>query len=141
MKKLLTLLAAALMLPAIAMAADFPEGSPKFGTDYKAALATAKKEGKPVVVVFSAAWCGPCQSMKKNVYPSAEVKPLHDKFVWAYLDVDVEVNAAAAETYKVSGIPHVQFLDKDGKALISQVGGVSAAEFAGILTKVSEKAK
>jgi thioredoxin-related protein len=75
------------------------------------------------------------------VYPSAEVKPLQDKFVWAYLDVDEEANAAAAEKYKVQGIPHVQFLDKDGKALISQVGGVSPAEFAGILNKVSEKAK
>lgn len=139
MKKLITLLAAALMLPAFA--SEFPKGSPKFGTDYKAALETAKKEGKPVVLVFSAAWCPPCQAMKKTVYPSAEVKPLQDKFVWAYLDVDVEANAAAAEKYKVQGIPHVQFLDKDGKALISQVGGVSSAEFAGILTKVSEKAK
>jgi thioredoxin-related protein len=139
MKKLLTLLAAAIMLPA--MASEFPEGSPKFGTDYKAALETAKKEGKPVVLVFSAAWCPPCQTMKKTVYPSAEVKPLQDKFVWAYLDVDEEANAAAAEKYKVQGIPHVQFLDKDGKALISQVGGVSPAEFAGILNKVSEKAK
>ncbi|MES2595726.1 MAG: thioredoxin family protein [Verrucomicrobiota bacterium] len=139
MKKLLTFLAAAIMLPV--MASDFPAGSPKFGTDYKAALETAKKEGKPVVLVFSAAWCPPCQAMKKTVYPSAEVKPLQDKFVWAYLDTDVEANAAAAEKYQVQGIPHVQFLDKDGKALISQVGGVSAAEFAGILNKVAEKAK
>ncbi len=137
MKKLLILLAAALILPA--MAADFPKGSPQFGTNYEEALATAKKEGKPVVLVFSAAWCPPCQAMKKTVYPSAEVKPLQDKFVWAYLDVDEEANAKAAEQYKVQGIPHVQFLDKEGKALISQVGGVSAAEFAGILTKVAEK--
>ncbi len=139
MKKLLTFLAAAIMLPV--MASDFPAGSPKFGTDYKAALETAKKEGKPVVLVFSAAWCGPCQSMKKNVYPSAEVKPLHDKFVWAYLDTDVEANAAAAEKYKVQGIPHVQFLNKDGKDIGNQVGGVPPAEFAGILNKVAEKAK
>jgi thioredoxin-related protein len=138
MKKLLTILAAAIFLPVLA--ADFPAGSPKFGTNYEEALATAKKEGKPVVLVFSAAWCPPCQAMKKSVYPSAEVKPLQDKFVWAYLDVDEEPNAKAAEQYKVQGIPHVQFLDKEGKALISQVGGVSAAEFAGILTKVAEKA-
>jgi thioredoxin-related protein len=138
MKKLLTFLAVAIFLPVLA--ADFPAGSPKFGTNYQEALATAKKEGKPVVLVFSAAWCPPCQAMKKTVYPSAEVKPLQDKFVWAYLDVDEEANAKAAEQYKVQGIPHVQFLDKEGKTLISQVGGVSAAEFAGILTKVADKA-
>ena len=96
--------------------------------------------GKPMIVVFSAAWCPPCQSMKKNVYPSADVKPLHDKFVWAYLDVDDEKNAKIAEQYKVQGIPHIQFLGKDGKDLGNQVGGVAPAEFAGLLTKVSEKA-
>lgn len=137
MKKLIALLAA-LTLPVLA--SEFPEGSPKFGTSYEAALKTAKAEGKPVILVFSAVWCPPCQAMKKSVYPSAEVKPLHDKFVWAYLDVDEESNAKAAEKYGVQGIPHVQFLSKDGKALGNQVGGVSPAEFAGILSKVSEKA-
>ncbi len=139
MKKLLTLLIAALMLPAIA--SEFPAGSPKFSTSYADALATAKKEGKPVILVFSAAWCPPCQSMKKNVYPSAEVKPLHDKFVWAYLDVDDEANAKAAQKYGVEGIPHVQFLNSEGKNVNKLVGGVKPAEFASLLNKVLAKAK
>jgi thioredoxin-related protein len=139
MKKLITLLLAALMLPAFA--SEFPEGSPKFGTSYDAALATAKKEGKPIILVFSAVWCPPCQSMKKNVYPSAEVKPLHDKFVWAYLDTDEEANAKAAEKYGVQGIPHVQFLNSDGKALDKLIGGVPPAEFAATLNTLLAKAK
>ncbi len=139
MKKLITLLVAALMLPAFA--SEFPEGSPKFSTSYAAALETAKKEGKPVILVFSAAWCPPCQSMKKNVYPSAEVKPLQDKFVWAYLDVDEEANAKAAQKYGVEGIPHVQFLNSEGKDVDKLVGGVPPAEFAGLLNKVLAKAK
>lgn len=139
MKKILTLLAAALLMPAFA--GDFPDGSPKFGTSYDAALATAKKEGKPVVLVFSASWCPPCQSMKKNVYPSADVKPLHDKFVWAYLDVDVEANAKAAEKFGVQGIPHVQFLNSEGKDLNKVVGGVPPSEFAEQLNKILAKAK
>ena len=139
MKKLITLLAALIALPM--MAADFPQGSPKFGTDYKAAMEQAKKENKPLVVVFSATWCGPCQSMKKSVYPSKEVTPLHDKFVWAYLDVDVEANGAPAQKYKVEGIPHIQFLGADGKDLGNQVGGTSPDEFAGTLEKVLSKAK
>jgi thioredoxin-related protein len=138
MKKLLTLLLAAFMLPAFA--GEFPEGSPKFGTDFEAAKKAAAESGKPIIVVFSAVWCPPCQSMKKNVYPSADVKPLHDKFVWAYLDVDDEKNAKIAEQYKVRGIPHIQFLGKDAKDLGNQVGGMAPAEFAGLLTKVSEKA-
>ena len=139
MKKLITLLVAALLIPAFA--SDFPAGSPKFGTSYDAALATAKKEGKPVVLVFSASWCPPCQSMKKNVYPSAEVKPMHDKFVWAYLDVDVEANAKAAEKFGVQGIPHIQFLSSEGKDVDKLVGGTAPADFAELLTKTLAKAK
>jgi len=131
-------LAAALSLPATA--ADFPKGSPKFEKSHRSALAEAKKSGKPIVMVFSAAWCGPCQQMKKSVYPSDEVKPLHDKFVWAYLDTDDEDNAKAAAQYKVAGIPHIEFLDKEGKSIGQQVGGVSPAAFAKLLEGIAKKA-
>lgn len=138
MKRLLLLLAA-LALPALA--ADFPKGSPKFLTSYDAAVAAAMAEKKPVVVVFSAVWCPPCQVMKKSVYPSKEVAPLHDKFVWAYLDADLEANAAAAQKHGVSGIPHIEFLGPQGNSLGNQVGSTSPAEFAGTLQKILAKAK
>ena len=138
MKKLiLTLTAALFALPLLA--GDFPEGSPKFEHSLPTVEANAKKSGKPVVVVFSATWCGPCQLMKKEVYPSAEVKALHDKFEWAYLDVDEESNAPAAKEFEVSGIPHVQFLDKNGKPLGSQVGATSPGDFAATLKKMLAK--
>lgn len=140
MKALLTLTAAFLTLALSVVAADFPKGSPKFVTSYRQALSKAEKEGKPVVLVFSAAWCPPCQQMKKNVYPSAEVTPMHDKFVWAYLDVDEGDNSRAAENFSVSGIPHVEFLDASGKSLGKQVGGVTPAAFASLLKDVSDKA-
>ena len=141
MKAFFAALAAMLVLPAMAVAADFPEGSPKFGTDYNKALEQAKKEGKPAVLVFSAAWCPPCQAMKKTVYPSKEVAKQHDKFVWAYLDVDDEANAAAAREHGVRGIPHIQFVDSNGKSLGNQVGGTTPREFASTLGNIAEKAK
>lgn len=138
MKRLLLLLAA-LALPAFA--ADFPKGSPKFLTSYDAAVTASKAENKPVIVVFSAAWCPPCQVMKKSVYPSKEVAPLHDKFVWAYLDTDVEANAKAAQKHGVSGIPHIEFLSPKGESLGNQVGSTSPTEFVGTLKKILAKAK
>lgn len=122
-------------------AGEFPEGSPKFETDYKKALAAATKEGKPVIVVFSASWCPPCQANKKKVYPSEAVKPYHDKFIWAYLDTDVEANGAAAKEFGVSGIPHIQFLGKDGKTLDKLIGGTTPEAFAKKLGEVIEAAK
>ncbi len=132
----LTLLAA--WLP-MAQAADFPKGSPKFVTRYRAALSEAKKTGKPIVFVFSATWCGPCQKMKKDVYPSEAIKPYHDKFVWAYLDADDKDNEKLAKQYGVGGIPHIEIVDKDGQSLGKQVGSTSPETFAGKLKAAAEK--
>jgi thiol:disulfide interchange protein len=125
------------------LAADhaFPDGSPKFETNYKAALASAAKDGKPVIVVFSASWCPPCQANKKKVYPSDAVKAYHDKFVWAYLDTDEEANAQVAKEFKVSGIPHIQFLSKAGKSLGTSIGGTTPDAFAGKLKEILAAAK
>lgn len=142
MKTPTTLLAlAALLITGFAAhAADFPPGSPKFEHTLADALTRAKTEGKPAIVVFSAVWCGPCQMMKKEVYPSAAVKPYHDKFVWAYLDTDEKVNDAAAEKFAVSGIPHIQFLDRDGKPVDKQIGSSAPEEFVAKLEGVLSKA-
>ncbi len=111
--------------------ADFPAGSPAFHTDYEQALAEARAQDKPVVLVFSASWCPPCRANKANVYPSAEVQPLHADFVWAYLDTDVAQNRPYAGRYGVRGIPHIQFVDPSGAPLgAAVVGGTTPADFA-----------
>lgn len=121
---------------------DFPKDSPKFEHSYRSALKKAEKEGKPLVVVFSASWCGPCQAMKKNVYPSEAIKGYHDKFIWAYLDVDDNSNDKAKEEFKVSSIPHIQFLNAKGEPIDKQIGGSAAPEnFAKTLDGVLAKAK
>jgi thioredoxin-related protein len=139
MKALTTLLAFAFVAISCAPAADFPKGSPKFKTVLGTALSEAKKENKPVIAIFSAVWCGPCQAMKHDVYPSEAVKAYHDKFVWAYLDADSSANKASMKKFKVEGIPHIEFLDKDGKSIGQQVGSTSPEAFAKTLESMLKK--
>lgn len=131
---------AAVAVTSLAFAADFPEGSPAFESKLSDALAKAKTEGKPVIAVYSAVWCPPCQAMKKNVYPSKEIKKFHDKFVWAYIDTDVKENGPDAQKAGVTGIPHIQFLNKEGKEVDKMVGGTSPDNFADKLKDVLKKA-
>ncbi|MDB6006830.1 MAG: hypothetical protein JWR15_3817 [Prosthecobacter sp.] len=121
-------------------AADFPAGSPKFFTTTSAALKAAKENGKPIIMVFSAHWCAPCQSMVKDVYPSSLVQPLQDKFNWAYLDIDDEANNKLADGFKVETVPYIFFLDAEAKTTLDQLDDATTSEkFAKKLTEVLKK--
>lgn len=139
MKHIIATLSAVAFASAL-FASDFPEGSPAFTTSADTVMKAAKDNGKPAILVFSASWCGPCQAMKKDVYPSAEVKPYHDKFNWSYLDIDVEANGKLSDQYKVESIPHIFFVDGSGKVIDQQEGGDSPKAFAAKLAKVLKKA-
>ena len=60
------------------------------------------------LLVFSAAWCGPCQTMK----PSLE--ELDQERLVRY-DIDVEVDAV--EKYNIRAVPTLILVDKDGVEL------------------------
>ncbi len=132
-------LSAICALPFSASAGEFPKGSPEFIINYDELLAKQKETGKPAVIIFSATWCSPCQVMKNKVYPSAAVKPFHDKFLWAYLDADDPLNKKAQEKYAVSGIPHIEFLNPAGKSIGQQEGSRSPKDFSKKLEEILAK--
>lgn len=115
--------------------------APEFYKNYDEALAAGLKKDKPVILIFSAAWCPPCQQMKKSVYPSKEVEPYHDSFIWTYLDVDLPENQGVAQAYRAQGLPHYAFLTADGQFMGSAMGGAPPASFKEILDQVLAHAK
>ncbi len=113
--------------------------APEFYRDYHSGVAAAKASNKPMVVVFSAAWCGPCQQMKQAVYPSAPVATYHDDFVWVYVDIDDPRNTPVVSQHRVGPIPHISFKNASGKSVDTLKGAVPPSVFAERLEKVQKK--
>lgn len=65
---------------------------------------------KPAIVDFTATWCGPCQRLAPILEELAkEYKGKIDVY-----KVDVDKNKELAEAFKISSIPAILFIPKDG---------------------------
>ena len=85
---------------------------------------------KPVLVDFTATWCGPCKMMAPIL---KEVK-LEIGDTATIIKVDVDKNQQAAGEYQVQGVPTL-ILFKNGKPLWRQSGVVQKASLVEVIRK------
>ncbi|MEX1188493.1 MAG: thioredoxin [Bacteroidia bacterium] len=86
------------------------------------------KSETPLLVDFSAEWCGPCKMMAPILKQVAGA--LGDKV--RIIKVDVDKNPQAAAAYKIQGVPTL-ILFKSGKQLWRQSGVLQAGELSKII--------
>src|ERR1044071_3407180 len=107
------------------------EGSPMawISDDLPSALACAAKRKQAVVLDLWAPWCHTCLSMQTTVFTDASFKAAAPKFVFAALDTDREVNAAAVDKFPLSACPPFYVVGHDETVLARFVGAASVAQF------------
>lgn len=89
---------------------------------------------KPVLVDFTATWCGPCKMMAPVL---KEVKQaIGDTAI--IIKVDVDKNKQAASEYQVQSVPTL-ILFKNGQPLWRQSGLIQKAGLVGIIKKFTGK--
>lgn len=77
--------------------------------------------GLPVVVDFSATWCGPCQKMKPVFEELEDTYGDHVNFV----TIDIDQHPELAESFGVSAVPTFIFIDKSGRESERLLGAAS----------------
>ena len=82
-------------------------------SDLPKALAEARAAKKPVLLYFTAEWCGPCQYMRRNVFTDTGVAAAMEAYVPARIDHDARQDLIFQ--YQVEGMPWFGVLDPDGK--------------------------
>lgn len=62
-----------------------------------------KREGRPILIMFYAPWCGYCKTLKPEYSQAAS--ELKDQAVLAAIDVNRPENAVLRTQYNISGFP------------------------------------
>jgi thiol:disulfide interchange protein len=90
-------------------------------------LEKAKAENKLLFVDCYTTWCGPCKTMKKYTFKDLHLGDyMKDKYVSMEIDMEQPEGMMVARKYGIEAYPTLLFLDKYGRVVNYQVGGISA---------------
>ncbi|MEX2673668.1 MAG: thioredoxin family protein [Phycisphaeraceae bacterium] len=97
---------------------DPPDDGIGWRTDFAAAQVEAAETGKPLLVNFTADWCGPCVAMKRDVWPRDSVGELIAAgYVPVRLDIDLIEGKSVGAEYDVRAIPTTIVMDAEGQEI------------------------
>lgn len=113
-----------LLLAVMPLRAAIPPG---WHTNTTVALKLATEKQQPVLVFFTADWCGPCKAMAAGPLKDPDMRETLALFQTAAIDIDL--NKELAQQFGVGSVPTFILLDQAGDELDRASGYMEAGLF------------
>jgi thiol:disulfide interchange protein DsbD len=118
-----------------------PEGAHiAWGDDYRAAVARAKTEQKPMLVDFGASWCGACKELEQKTFSDPRVVREGGRFIPVRVDLspgkDNPEKREFLASYAQRGLPLVVLHKPSGEVAARVTSFVEAEEFLHLMRAV-----
>ncbi len=92
----------------------------KVYSNYEEAFLVAKKNNKPMFILFSTKHCRWCRKLKETTLKDQEIiKRLNNEFIVLLLDKDLSIYPSK---YKVTAVPTIYITNKDEEVFTSIIG-------------------
>ena len=104
-------------------------GNLQFIDGYQAGYEAAMRQGKPMLLFFTAEWCQFCHQMAGEAFTDRRVVSLADRFVCVLIDADAERDVC--HQFQVQRYPTIQFVSPRGSTLNRVTGKKAAPQLVG----------
>ncbi len=104
------------------------------------ARSEAARSGRPLLVDFTASWCGACKQLERETFAAPEVANIAGRFLAVKVDASNDEDPAvqsAMESVGVRGLPTVIVFDSAGKEAVRYTDFVPPDRFVDAITKVN----
>ena len=99
----------------------------KWRTDIRAARRESSETGLPILMKFSAKWCGPCKKMKAETFTDAALTEMINT-CFIPVEVDTDQNERLAQQLRIESVPTTMVISPDGDIVERREGFQSAGQ-------------